>query len=209
MSMQFRNPASEMYGYYMTGVHERLSKQLETVQESMAKYYNKQRRSIENFRKGELVMLNGKHILWKGCCWKLDDKMYGLFIILLAGHNDRYCKLELPAAWKIHPKFNIALLDRYRGKNPDREVVEIEANDAGWKMEMVIGSGLSNNDAAKHVYLIKWEGYSHQENMWEMFENVNEHGRELLEEYYTGNANMEKDKRFGKKKPRQRDAEGA
>jgi hypothetical protein len=76
-------------------------------------------------------------------------------------------------------------------------------------MEKVIGSGPSNKDAVKHVYLIKWEGYLHQENMWQMFENVNENGRELLEEYYAGNANMEKDKRFGKKKPRQKDAEGA
>jgi hypothetical protein len=49
--IRFRNPASEMYDHYMTAVHERLSKQLETVCESMAKYYNRKRRSIEGFKK--------------------------------------------------------------------------------------------------------------------------------------------------------------
>lgn len=61
-NIQFGNPALEMYGNFTTGVHKRLSKQLEAVQESMAKYYNRKRRLIEKFKKGELVMLNGKNI---------------------------------------------------------------------------------------------------------------------------------------------------
>jgi hypothetical protein len=87
-NIQFRNPASEMYGHYMTGVHKRLSEQLEVVSESMAKYYDKKRRSIEKFKKGELVVLSGKYIRSKGRCRKLDDKMYGPFKILSVGHND-------------------------------------------------------------------------------------------------------------------------
>jgi hypothetical protein len=94
----------------MTGVPKRLSEQLEVVRESMAKYYDKKRRSIEKFKKGELVILSGKYIRSKGRCRKLDDKMYGPFKILSVGHNDRYCKLEMPAAWKIHPTFNMSLL---------------------------------------------------------------------------------------------------
>jgi hypothetical protein len=67
-------------------------------------------------------------------------------------------------------------------------------------MEKVIASGPSNNNAEKNVDLVKWEGYSHEENTWETFENVNENAKELLEEYYPENANMERDKRFGKEK---------
>lgn len=73
------------------------------------------------------------------------------------GHNDRYCKLELPTSWKIQLTFNIALAERYRGKNPEKEVIEIEVNDARWKMEQIIASGPSSKDAKKHVYLVKWE----------------------------------------------------
>jgi len=56
-------------------------------------------------------MLNRKNIRSNGRCLKLDDKMYGRFRILLTGHNEQYWKLELPASWKIHPTFNVALLE--------------------------------------------------------------------------------------------------
>ena len=207
--IQFRNPASEMYGHYMTEVHKKLSAQLETVRSSMAKYYDRKRRSIESFKKGELVMLNSKNIRSKGRCKKLDDKMYGTFKILSVGHNNLYCKIELPLTWKIHPTFNISLLERYRGKNPEREVIEIEADDAGWTMENVIASGPSNDDASKHVFLVKWKDYTCEENTWETFDNVIENAEDLLKEYYKSNPNMEKDKRFGKEKLRQKDTGSA
>jgi hypothetical protein len=97
----------------------------------MAKYYDKQRRDISGFKKGELVMLNGKNIRSKGRCRKLEEKMYGQFEVGLEGHNGQYCKLRLPAKWKIHPVSNVSVLEPYHRKNPEREVVDIEANDSG------------------------------------------------------------------------------
>jgi hypothetical protein len=205
----FRNPYSEMYGHYMSGIHTKLSAQLETVRESMAKYYDRKKRSIKLFKKGELVMLNGKNIRSKGRCKKLDDKMYGPFKILTVGYNNRYCKLELPPTWKIHPTCNISLLERYRGKNPERDVIQVEADDAGWIMEKIIASGPSNNDVSKHVFLVKWKDCTHEENTWEEFENVAENAEGLLKDYYQENPNVEKDKRFGKEKSRRKDADGA
>jgi len=154
-------------------------------------------------------MLSGKNIRTKGRCRKLDDQMYGPCTISSTGHNNRYCKLQLPASWKIHLIFNILLLEQYQEKNPGREGIEIEADDAGWKMYMTIASGSSNNDGEKHVHLVMWEGYLHEDNTWETFVNVNENANELLEEYYAENANMGKDKRFGKEKTGQKDARRA
>lgn len=159
--VQFRNPASEVYGHYMTSVHSKLSKQLEVSIESMRKYYDRKRKSIEPFKKGELVMLNGKNIRAKHRCKKLEDKMYGPFEVINTGKNGRYCKLKLPDAWKIHPTFNLALLEQYPGTDPKKQVIEIEADDAGWKMELIIASGPSDDDPRRYVYLVKWEGYSH------------------------------------------------
>jgi hypothetical protein len=56
--------------------------------------------------------------------------------------------------------------------------------------------GLTNNDTTKYDYLVKWDGYSHGENTTETFENINENARELLEEHYSENANMEKGNRL-------------
>jgi hypothetical protein len=82
--------------------------------------------------------------------------------------------LKLPEKWKIQPVFNISLLDKYRGSIPEREVVEIEADNSGWEMESIIASGPSNNNHRKHVYLVKWEGFTHEENTWESYSNVKE-----------------------------------
>jgi hypothetical protein len=133
--------------------------------------------------------------------------MYGPFEVLSAGHNNRYCKLKLPPSWKIHPTFNVSLLERYRGKNPEREVIEVEADDAGWTMEKIIASGPSSGDVSKHVFLVKWKDYTHEQNTWEDFDNVMENAEELLKEYYQENQNVEKDKRFGKE--RRKEAEGS
>jgi hypothetical protein len=166
----------------------------------MAKYYDKKRRDIPGFKKGDFVMLNGKNIRSKGRCRKLEDKMYGPFEVLTEGHNKRYCKLKLPEKWKIHPVFNISLLEKYRGSNPEREVVEIEADDSGWKMESIIASGPANDDHTKHVYLVKWEGFTHEENTWESYDNVKESAEDLLKEFYDKNPTMERDGRYGKEK---------
>jgi hypothetical protein len=137
--------------------------------------------------KGELVMLDAKIIRAKHRCKKLEDKMYGRFEVLATGKNGRYSTLKLPETWKIHLTFNIALLERYRGTEPKKQVVEIEAKDAGWKMESIIASRPSDDNPQNHVYLVKWEGYSQDENTWETYENVLECLLDLLKEYYGKN----------------------
>jgi hypothetical protein len=66
-------------------------------------------------------------------------------------------------------------------------------------MESIIASGPSDNDPTKHVFLVKWEGFTHEENTWESYENIAELAYELLEEFYGKFPAMEKDKRFGRK----------
>jgi hypothetical protein len=151
--IKFKIPALSMYGHYMTGIQYRLSKQLEMVQKAMSKYYDKKTRSIEGFTKGDLVVVNRKIIRLYGRCQKLDNIMYGHFTILSRGHNNHDCTLKPSVALKIHLTFNILFLEKSRDKNPDREVIEIEADKAGEKMEKIIASGPSNHHASNHVYL--------------------------------------------------------
>jgi len=65
-------------------------------------------------------MLNGKNIRAKHRCKKVQDEMYGPLEVLSTGKNGRYCTIKLPESWKIHPTFNIALLERYRGTDPKK-----------------------------------------------------------------------------------------
>jgi transposase InsO family protein len=201
--IQFRNLASELYGHYMNTVHSNLSKWLEESIESMRRNYNKKRKDIEPIKKGELVMLNGKNIRAKHRCRKLEDKMLGPFEVSSVGSNLRYCKLKLPESWKIHPVFNIELLERYKGTNPKKPIIEVEADGEDWVMESIIASGPSDGNAKQHVFLVKWKDYSHEENTWETYENVADNDLRLLEEYYKNNPKVERDGRFlGKIKKR-------
>ena len=197
--IQFRNPASEMYGHYMIGVHKRLKERLEDAVEAMMKHNNKRTKEGVPFKKGELVLLNGRNIRTKHRCKKLEGKMLGPFEILSVGSNNRYCKLKLPDHWKLHPVFNIGLLERYKRTDPKGQVIEIEVDGEDWEMETIVASRPTDHNPKQHVFLVKWKNYAQEENTWETYENVAEHNKELLEKYYARNSEMARDERFGKR----------
>jgi hypothetical protein len=130
--------------------------------------------------------------------------MLGPFEVLSVGSNNRYCKLQLPEHWKLHPVFNIDLLERYKGTNPKKQVIEIEADGEDWEMETIVASGPTDHNPKKHVFLVKWKNYAEEENTWETYENVTEHNMGLLKQYYERNVGMARDERFGKENKRKR-----
>jgi hypothetical protein len=109
--IQFRNLGLGLYWQYMNSVHSKLSKQLKQSIKAMRKYYDKKRKLIEPYMKGELVMLNGRNIQAKHCCKKLEDKICGPFEVVATGKSGRYCIMKLPESWNIHPTINIVLLE--------------------------------------------------------------------------------------------------
>jgi len=60
--IQFRHPASEIYGHYMNEVYQKLKQRLPESVEMMQKHYNKRRKTMEPLKKGELVLLHGRKI---------------------------------------------------------------------------------------------------------------------------------------------------
>jgi hypothetical protein len=85
--VQFSDRRFEVYAQYMTGIHSTLSEQLEQSNEAMRKYYNMKPKTIEPFRKGELVLVSGKNIRPKQRCKKLEDKMSRPFEVVGTGNN--------------------------------------------------------------------------------------------------------------------------
>jgi len=182
----------------MTGVHQKLKERLEESVELMRKHYNKRRKAIEPIKKRELVMLNGTNIRAKHRSKKLEYKMLGPFKVLSVRSYKRYCKLELPESWRIHPVFNIDLLERYKGTDPKKQIIEIESDGEDWVMESIIASGPSDGNPKQHVFLVKWKDYVQEENTWETYQNVVEHDVELLRDYYARNPAVERDGRYSK-----------
>jgi hypothetical protein len=59
-------------------------------------------------------------------------------------------------------------------------------------MEPNIPSSASDDYPRRLVYLVKWEGFKHDENTWEMYETVLECLLDLLKNYYSNNLKVEK-----------------
>ena len=148
--------------------------------------------------------MNGRNIRTKHRCKKLEDKMLGPFEVLSVGSNQRYFKLQLPDSWNIHWVFNIDSLERYKGTDPKKQIIEIEADGDDWVMKSIIASGPSDDNTKQHVFLVKWKDFTPEENTWETYGNVADHSMELLEEYYKKNPMVEKDGRFAGSKGNKR-----
>jgi len=78
----------------------------------MGQYDDRKAKQQPEFKVGELVMLNAKNILTKRPCKKLAPKLYGPFKILEQRGELSY-KLEISDRWKIHPVFQVSLLEPY------------------------------------------------------------------------------------------------
>jgi hypothetical protein len=97
---------------------------------------------------------------------KLDAQQIGPFEILEVQENDNY-KLKLPPGWRMHPIFNVSLLEPTKRKANRTEAFEPEEE---WEVEEILKERMVNG---KYEYLIKWKGYEPGESTWEPIENLN------------------------------------
>jgi hypothetical protein len=169
----------------------------------MAKHWDASKRDGPKFAEGDYVMLDGRHIKTKRACRKLDAKLYGPFRILSVGKQ--LVKLELPPRWRIHPTFHISLIEPYRG-DPHRptvnpQTIDIEADDEGWTPEAIVAAGPEDDHAARHKFLVKWQGFSHEENTWEEFDHMFDIASDLVRAYYRERPHITLDERLPRERP--------
>jgi len=112
-------------------------------------------------------------------------------------------KLAIPACWKIHPVFHVALLkpyqvsDRANREQTLREPEDVEG-DLEWEVQRIVKSGIItytrkvrmvNNELKELRYFVKWAGCSEDENPWEPPEGL-EKAREEVEKSHRENPEM-------------------
>src|ERR1700730_17524423 len=84
-------------------------------------------------------------------------------------------RLNLPVLWRIHPVFNKALLTLYKeGKFPNQEKDERRPPELIDDHEQYGVEEILKSRKRRHViqYLVKWEGYPHEDNTWEPKKNL-------------------------------------
>jgi hypothetical protein len=140
------NNTQEGYINHLVSVQGLLMRNLKATQERMKKYAYLQRKDTPEFKIGDLVMLDGRHIQTRRLKDKLDHKKHGPFaiekVISLTA-----IRLSLPRKWKIHNTFHVSLLEPYNnGTRPRPDLLRI-IDEAGniegnkeWEIEEILSS---------------------------------------------------------------------
>jgi len=158
---------------------------LEKAQEEMKKFANRRRREEEEYRVEDLVLLSTKDLKWqiKG---RRSEKLTECFVgpYKVKGIiSSNAIKLELPKSIRIHPIVNVSRVQLYKPqvegqkKTPPKPVI-IEGEEE-FEVEKIINK---RTVRGKEKFLVRWKGYTAEEDTWESRENL-ENAKELVEEF--------------------------
>jgi hypothetical protein len=136
----------EGYINHIVSVQGLVTRNLKATQERMKKYADFKRKDAPEFKVGDLVMLDGRHIQTRRPKDKLDHKKHGPFAIEKVV-SPTAMRLSLPRKWKIHNTFHVSLLEPYNnGTRPPPDLLkiidksaDIDSNEE-WEIEEILSS---------------------------------------------------------------------
>ena len=184
------NPRAVAKGDYLKDLHKKLSQELEDARERMRRYADKSRMTGPFFERGDRVYLLRKNLRTKRPCDKLDYEKLGPFKIQDKLSDVTY-RLELPPGMsRIHPVFHVSLLEAApKSASVDDDVeAETETLDGEYEPEDILDS---REGTGRIEYLVKWEGYGHDENTWEPLPHL-EKCQRLLRRFHRRNPDRPK-----------------
>jgi Chromo (CHRromatin Organisation MOdifier) domain len=166
-------------------LHEEMSKDIRFVAYQIARHYNKHRLSAPTLERGDKVYLKRKNIKTQRPSKKLDHVNFGPFKIKEKLGPVTY-ELELPEKSTIHPVFHAALLEKAPSGTPVAKDLHLypEQEDLCYEVEKVLDyQELGRNK----WYLVKWKGFSSNENTWEPRKNLLPNCQPLLNQFHRQN----------------------
>ena len=167
----------------MKKVHEEAEAALRKTQEEMKKYADRSRKKMEEWKKGDQVLLSTKNLVFKERpSKKLTERYVGPYAIEEVVSSNAV-KLQLPGLIRIHLVVNVSWIVKYKeqvkGQKKEKgKPVDIEEVKE-WKVEKIL-----NKKKIRGVekYLIRWKGFTAEEDTWERRENL-KNVEELIEEF--------------------------
>jgi len=149
---------------------------IKRAQAKQSKEANRKRRDL-NFRVGDKVRLSTENLRIAGLkSKKLGPKYVGPFLVKKRIGRNAY-KLQLPSEWRIHPVFNVGLLEPYvereGGTSTLRsEELQLEEDAPEYEVEQILDKKYifkGRGDAKRRIvrYLVKWKGVPDEESTWE------------------------------------------
>jgi hypothetical protein len=189
----------EGYINHIVSVQGLVTRNLKATQEEMKKYANIKRKDAPEFKIGDLVMLDGRHIQTRRLKVKLDHKKHIPFAIEKVV-SPIAMRLSLPRKWKIYNTFQVSLLEPYNnGTRPPPDLLriidesaDIEGNEE-WEIEEILSS---RKVKGKVLYRVKWKGYPlKKDHTEEPYESFIVGGLQSLQKFHSRNPGMPRDQR--------------
>ena len=149
----------------MKDLHDDLRTAIQKRNETMQTQVNQHRKEAPDFQIGDKVYLSTRNLrIKKGLTKKLDQTRIGPFQIKDSKGRNAF-ELELPADARIHPVFNVQLLEPANPDTPVQTTMQHESyEETEFEVERIVNHRkiLGNTEL-----LIKWKGYPESENTWE------------------------------------------
>lgn len=182
---EVKNPASSNYAHWLKAVHEFCGSQLARTRDRMNKHFDKRRQEAPKFKKGDLVMIDGRNWPTKRPSRKLDHKLHGPVPITQVIREGRAYRVKLPAGTRRHDVLHVSLLEPFR-----QSLIHGRPQPALRAIQRDIEKSVEQDTTAEELYtlkeirgtrdwygdieyLVEWQDYPEPMDWtWEKFDNV-------------------------------------
>jgi hypothetical protein len=137
------------------------------------------------YKLGDQVWLEAWNLKTQYQSSKLAPKRHGPFQVIKEVSPVAY-QLHLPASWRIHDIFHVSLLLPYcettaHGPNFTQPPPDLIGGEEEYEVEAILNHQCHGRSRTLQ-YLIKWKGYPHSDNTWELADQV--YAPELTKSYH-------------------------
>ena len=134
---------------------------------------------------GDKVLISTKDFskeLMKRAMKKLTEKFIGPYVVRKIV-SENAVELELPVSLRVYPVVNMRRLVKYREQVEGQKKIPPPPVEVEGEKEYEVEEILDRQERrGKTRYLVKWKGYTAEENTWKGLENL-KNTREEIEEF--------------------------
>ena len=183
-----KNEKAEEFAREMKKRHEKTRAALVKLQEEIKRQADRNRKEVEEYRVGDKVLISTKDFsmeLMKRATKKLTEKFIGLYVVKKIV-LENVVELELLVSLRIHPVVNVRRIVKYRKQVEGQKKIPPPPVEVAGEKEYEVEKILDRQERkGKTKYLVKWKGYTAEENTWEGLENL-KNAMKKIEEFEKG-----------------------
>ena len=183
-----KNEKAEGFAREMKERHEEARVALVKAQEEIKRQADRNRKEAKEYRVGNKVLISTKDFsmeLMKRATKKLMEKFIGPYVVKKIV-SENAVELELPVLLRIYPVVNVRRIVKYQEQVEGQKKTPPPSIEVDGEKEYEVEEILDRQERrSKTRYLVKWKGYTVEENTWEGLENL-KNAMEKIEEFEKG-----------------------